>query len=132
MVVNADITLYNAFFDKETRLDSYKRTVIKGVWFYVDNKVNISADGLTAADVYKVRIPTNADTGGAVYIKPEEYEGKDGTWTLKADDYIVRGVSDREIKKPADLQKEKVQAFKINSWSDNRFGGLPHWRVGGA
>lgn len=131
MLVNADITLYNACFDSATRLDVWKRTVIRGVWFYVDNRVNATADGLTSADAYKVRIPIDADTGGAVYVPPETYSGEQGTWTLKADDYIVRGVSEQEIERPAELMKEKRPAFKITSWSDNRFGGLPHWRVGG-
>ena len=132
VTTNADVTVYNACTDPKTRLDSYRRTVIRGVWFYVDNKVAVDADGLNAADVYKVRVPASADTGGAEFVQPWEYTGKEGTWTLKADDYVVRGVWDKEIERPADLQKWKMPAFRINSWADNRFGGLPHWRIGGA
>ena len=45
---------------------------------------------------------------------------------------MIRGVCDIEIEKPADLKNQHVKYYKINSWSDNRFGGLPHWRIGGA
>ena len=136
MTTNADVTVYNAYLDPVTRLDGYRRTVIRGVWFYVDNKVTVSptmsSSGISSADVYKVRIPASADTGGAEFVQPWEYTGAEGTCTLKADDYVARGVWDKEIERPADLQKWKMPVFRINSWSDNRFGGLPRWRIGGA
>lgn len=132
MTTNADVTIYNSYLNPETRLEEYRRTVIRGVWFYVDNKVSIDADGLNAADIYKIRIPADADTGGAMFVPPWEYTGTEGTWTLQADDYVVRGIIDQDIERPADLKKWKNQVCRINSWSDNRFGGLPHWRIGGA
>ena len=64
----------------------WHRTMIKGVWFYVDNKVSLADGGLASADAYKVRIPVHADFGGSQYVPPEEYAGADGTWTLKNDD----------------------------------------------
>lgn len=132
MLTNADITVYNAYFDADSREDRYVRTVIRGVWFYVDNKAAVTPEGLNAADVFKVRIPTDADTGGSVYVPPEQFTGQNGTWTLQHDDYVVRGVSELEIDAPAELRKQKLQAFKITSWADNRFGFLRHWRIGGA
>lgn len=132
MRTNADITIYNAVYDPESRLNTYHRTVIRGAWFYVDNKVNVTSDGLASADVYKVRIPESAQMCGVEYVPANSYSGEPGTWTLQHDDYVVRGVCDLEINVPADLKKHKLQAFKITSWADNRFGGLPHWRIGGA
>lgn len=131
MLTNADITLYNRYYNKNIRLDEYRRTVIRGVHFYVDNKVTVTTEGLRSADVYKVRIPVSADSGGAVFVSARDYKGEWGTWTLQADDYIVRGVLETEIERPAELHKEAEQVFRITSWSDNRFGSLPHWRVGG-
>lgn len=131
MTTNANITVYNRSYDPETRMDLYRRTVICGVWWHVDNKVSVTADGLRSADVFKVRIPEAADFGGAMYVPPNEYTGAPDTWTLQADDYIVRGALDQEIERPADLCKEHGQVFRITSWSDNRFGGLKHWRAGG-
>ena len=53
----------------------WHRTMIKGVWFYVDNKVSLADGGLASADAYKVRIPVHADFGGSQYVPPEEYAG---------------------------------------------------------
>lgn len=131
MITNADITIYNRHYDKETGYDTYRRTVIRGVWFFVDNKVQITEKGVLAADLYKVRIPAMVDTDGAAYVPPCEYTGAERTWTLQADDYVCRGIRELEIEKPAELKKEAGQVFKITSWSDNRSGSLAHWRIGG-
>nr|WP_304058350.1 DUF6751 family protein [Enterocloster clostridioformis] len=130
MLTNADITIYNSFLAPESRMRVWHRTMIKGVWFHVDNKVSLTDGGLASADAYKVRIPVHADFGGSQYVPPDEYVGAGDTWTLKNDDYIVKGIGP-DIEKPADLQKESRTAFKVTSWSDNRHGGLKHWRVGG-
>lgn len=130
MLTNADVTVYNSFPDPESRMRVWHRTMIKGVWFHVDNKVSLTDGGLASADAYKVRIPVHADFGGSQYVPPDEYAGADGTWTLKNDDYIVKGIGP-DIEKPADLQKESRPVFKVTSWSDNRHGGLKHWRAGG-
>lgn len=131
MVTNADITIYNRHYNRANGYDEYRRTIVRGVWFFVDNKVQITESGVFAADIYKVRIPADADTGGVIYVPPEEYTGLDGTWTIQADDYVCRGVLIQEIDKPAELKKESRQVFKVTSWSDNRFGSLAHWRIGG-
>lgn len=133
MLTNADITLYNHKTDKKTRLDEWHRTVFKGVHFYVDNKVSVGDKGLNSADSYKIRIPEDVDCEKA-YIPENEFlsaEGVPDGWTLQEDDIIVRGICEIEIEKPADLKNQGVRYCKIVSWSDNRFGGLPHWRVGG-
>lgn len=123
MITNADITIYNRRYNPETRLDTWKGTVIKNVSFYSDMKVNLDNKGLSTADIYKIRIP-GATPG---YVEPDKYTGADGTWTLQKDDYIVLGKGEA-IEKPKDLEEK---AIRINSFSDNRRGNLPHFRVGG-
>lgn len=61
MLTNADITVYNSFLDPGSRMRVWHRTMIKGVWFYADNKVSLTDGGLVSADAYKVRIPVRAD-----------------------------------------------------------------------
>ena len=90
MTTNADITVYNSFLNPDTRLKEWRRTVIKKAWFYVDNKVSVTDGGLASADSFKVRIPVDAEFSGSHYVAPEEYTGKENTWTLKNDDYIAR------------------------------------------
>ncbi|MEE1085819.1 MAG: DUF6751 family protein [Schaedlerella sp.] len=133
MITNADITLYNHKYNKETRLDSWQRTVIKGVWFYVDNKVAVGDKRLISADVYKIRIPEDAECE-KVYLSEDEYMNKTDVsqyWTLREGDIVVRGICDIEIEKPADLKELHKRYCKITSWSDNCFGCSPHWRIGG-
>lgn len=131
MITNADITIYNSIVNPETRIREWKATVIKGVHFYVDNKVALTEKGLASADICKIRVPVSADFDGTVYVPLNEYTGADYTWTLQNDDYIALGVITDEIVKPSDLQNKAAQFFKITSWADNRSGSLKHWRIGG-
>lgn len=122
MITNADITILNRVYDPEERLDKWKATFIENVSFYSDTKVNLDSNGLTTADVYKIRIP---DYNG--YVPAGEYIGEEGTWTLQIDDYIVKGKLDKDVTRPAELDDK----IRIKSFSDNRRGLSPHLRVGG-
>ena len=134
MITNADITLYNHYYDKSTRLDKWKKTVIRGVHFYVDHKVVVGDNGVNSADVYKIRIPVDADMQGE-YLSEDDWiargENVMGRWTLQSDDIVVLGECDMNIDRPAQLKEAGRRYCKVTSWSDNRFGGLPHWRIGG-
>lgn len=133
MLTNADITIYNRLEDKKNRLDVWQKTVISGVHVYVDNKVDLGETGINSADVYKIRIPAEVKVAGA-YLSPEEYKKADNPenhWTIQNDDWIVVGVCDVDIEKPSDLKDFRERSCKVISWSDNRFGGLLHWRIGG-
>lgn len=134
MITNADITLYNHYYDKGTRLDKWKKTVIHGVHFYVDHKVSVGDNGVNSADIYKIRIPVDADIQGE-YLSEDDWiargENVMGRWTLQSDDIVVLGECDMNIDRPAQLKEAGRRYCKVTSWSDNRFGGLPHWRIGG-
>lgn len=98
-----------------------------------EKKVSVGDTGLNSADVYKIRIPDNVGNAD-LYLPPEEYaalENPSGHWTIQNDDHIVLGVCDLKIERPAELQAIRLLHCKVTSWSDNRFGGLPHWRIGG-
>lgn len=133
MITNADITIYNHKYNKNTRLDDWIRTVIRGVHFYEDNKVAVGDKGLNGAKLCKIRIPGDVECDRS-YISDDEYFAAADVsqyWTLQDGDIVVRGVCNIEIEKPADLKSLHVKYYKINSWADNRFGGQPHWRIGG-
>lgn len=133
MLTNADITIYNHKYNKSTRFDEWNKTIIKGVHFYADNKVSVGGKGLNSADVYKIRIPECAEYDKQ-YIPEDEYASADDVsayWTIQESDVVVHGISEIDINKPADLTERHIRHCKVVSWSDNRFGGLPHWRIGG-
>ena len=119
--------------DSLTRFDTWHRTIIENVHVYVDHKASAGDSGLNSAEVYKIRIPTDVENADQ-YLPPEEYaklKDPEEHWTIQTDDQIVLGEYDQEIERPADLKDVRLRHCKVLSWSDNRFGGLPHWRIEG-
>lgn len=109
------------------------RTVIENVHVYVNHKASVGDSGLNSAEVYKIRIPTDVENADQ-YLPPEEYaklEDPEEHWTIQTDDQIILGEYNQEIEKPADLKDVRLRHCKVLSWSDNRFGGLPHWKIEG-
>ena len=134
MLTNATITIYNRKPGNKNTFDTWHRTVIRDVHVYVDHKASVGDSGLNSAEVYKIRIPTDVENADQ-YLPPEEFAKKDNPgdyWTIQIDDHIVLEECTKEIEKPADLKDVRLRHCKVLSWSDNRFGGLPHWRIGGA
>lgn len=134
MLTNATITIYNRIPGKKNTFDTWHRTVIRDVHVYVDHKASVGGSGLNSAEVYKIRIPTDVENADQ-YLPPEEFVKKDNPgnyWTIQIDDHIVLEECTKEIEKPADLKDVRLRHCKVLSWSDNRFVGLPHWRIGGA
>lgn len=91
--------------------------------------------GVVSADVYKIRIPEDADMQGKQYIDAESYqklsdEEAKGYWTIDNDDLFGKGIHE-DFEKESEFLKKQYTG-KVISFSDNRRGGLPHWRIGGA
>ena len=132
MFVNGDITIYNREYNSRTRLDAWHRTVIRNVWRYADNKVAQTDSGLKSSDAFKIRIPKKSPSKR--YLDPESYakvKNKEKYWTIQEDDIVVFGACNLDISKPSDLKENHKRYMKVVSWSDNNFGSMPHWRIGG-
>ncbi|EOS68058.1 hypothetical protein C818_04225 [Lachnospiraceae bacterium MD308] len=136
MITNADLTIFNKRrIEKATGRPVYFRTWIKGVSFYTDQKVRVTEDaGVISKDIYKVRIPEDADTEGKPYVDAEKYksmtdEEAAGCWTIDNDDLFGKGLLP-EFEKEADFLRRQYTG-KVVSFSDNQRGGLPHFRIGG-
>ena len=125
MYTNADITLYNAYYDATTRLNKWKRTHIKGV-FWVNRKgANKIKSGMDACDSVQVFIPLTVSG----YVEPKSFDGSVG-WTLRTNDKIVLGIVDDEIK---DLEKKYDNVHDITSVDLKDYGSMSmrHWEIGG-
>lgn len=136
MITNADITIFNKRrTDKATGRPVYFGTQIKGVSFYTDQKIRITEEaGIISKDMYKIRIPETADTEGKQYIDAEKYktltdEEAAGYWTIDNDDLFGKGLLS-DFGKESEFLKRQYTG-KVISFSDNRRGGLSHWRIGG-
>ena len=134
MRTNADITIYNRYFDKATRLDKYQRAILYGVFWDERKAVNRLQSGLEDADKVTIIIPFTVITDKK-YAPPKEFEkleDKTGYFTLQEGDRVVKGAIDFEITgKVSDLDKE-YEAFTIISVDTKDFGSLHmrHWEVG--
>ncbi len=134
MRTNADITIYNRYFDKATRLDKYQRTILYGVFWDERKAVNRLQSGLEGADKVTIIIPFTVATDKK-YAPPKEFEkleDKAGYFTLQEGDRVIKGAIDFEITgKVSDLDKE-YEAFTIISVDTKDFGSfhMRHWEVG--
>lgn len=138
MITNADITIYNYWYNPDTNENEYRRTQIQGVHWYTDQKVAVLATekGVVSADLYKIRIPEDAVIqDNRAYIDAKQYhmlsdEEVDEYWTVDTEDLFVKGLIDFEATSLASL-KQFPEAGKVLSYSVNDFGMLPHIRIGG-
>lgn len=132
MITNASMTIYNRVKNEQTGFYDYIRHFIPNVHWYTDQKTVVKDGSIQSADVYKIRIPEEELNG---YVSPAKYSAlakKNGTWTVENQDLFVKGSGPAEVKSVADLSKLHLEYGSVDSWSDNRFGGLPHIRIGGS
>ena len=139
MLTNADITIFNKWYNRETRLDEWKRTQIRGVNWYGGQKVTVTDNGLQSADAYTVRIPAASAPQGKKFVLPEDFKAAAGNalaglWTLQSGDLVVRELIADDIAKAADVTGKYSQCFTVTGWRDNRRGSpaVQHWRIDGA
>ena len=139
MTTNADMTIYNQHLNAETKEVEYIPTVVSGVHWHSNLKVSVGENGLkgvsgiSAAEVYKIRIPESAETEEKKYIEPRAYrhlpaDESGQYWTIQKGDMFCKGATDMtlaELKKSADFGT-------VLGIGDNRRGMNPHFRIGGA
>lgn len=117
---NADITIYNKYYDAANDVDKYQMTVIKGVNWQGKKHATVSDKGLLLADSTLIFIDKLDN-----YIKPKKFnklsdEERPNYFTLAVGDKIVKGEITFEITgiKPyrvADLENEFDDVINIKS-----------------
>lgn len=136
MITNADMTIYNYWYNPETKEYEYRRTQIQGVHWHTDQKVAVLEKGVVSADIYKIRIPKDAVIQNErAFLAPNLYqklskEDVNHYWTVAHDDLFVRGLVEFEASSLSSL-KQCSEAGKVRSYSVNDFGLCPHIRIGG-
>lgn len=118
------ITVINARFNENLGYDTYVGTIIRGVSCYCETASTIDATGIKAANVFKIRIPTDADFSGKQYASPIVYAASDPSkfFTLAQGDLIVLGEVVAEQIKPSELQATLGQVVTVLGVTDNRRG----------
>ena len=122
-----DITIVNKVFDKETKKDNYRINHIKGFWS--SNKgITISNTELLKSDGLVCRILMSQKG----YVKPNEFQDSEKSkWTLKNDDYLVKGLVDTEGT-IANL-KDNYECMKITNVAIKDYGSkdMHHFEISG-
>lgn len=129
MHTNTDITIYNKYYDPETRLDKYSRKVIEKVFFEEKLATNRVKSGVDSSDAVMIVIPLTRLEG---YVEPKEFKGSTNTFTLAIGDRVVRNNVPYEItRSPSELDK-KYEAYTITSIDRKTFGShcMQHIEIG--
>lgn len=134
MITNAELTIFNAFPDAELKRILYIPHHVAHVWFYVDQKINVSNGGLSSADMYKIRIPYEECGGWIPSNDFRDLAKTEGKWTIQNGDLFIMGkwIGEDKVGGIEDIRKEfSGMIGKVLSHSENFFGSSPHIRIGG-
>ena len=121
MTTNADITIFNAVYDKTTRNEKFIPTVIRNVSFYAAETVNTNDGVLTDQSAYKIRIPyLGAEIRHGDLITLGVYAGNAAILTRTEASEWASGTG--------------IKMISITDYADNTARGCDstkHWRIGG-
>lgn len=116
---NADITIYNKYYDTSVSLDKYQRTVIERVNWSSKTKLvigkTVGDKGATITDVTLIIIDKLDN-----YITPKQFKrlsdaDRVNYFTFGLGDKIVKGNIDFEVTKIADLDKNYDDVVTITA-----------------
>ena len=126
---NETVTVLNRRYDSAAGRDVWQATVITGVSWHSTIAASVTSAGLKTAKTATVRIPVDADTHGATYTDPAEYnalQDTSGAYTLARGDVIVRGTVSltppsgaTESLTPADIQRTHEDYITIIGVTDD-------------
>ena len=102
MTTNADCTIYHKIYNPATRLDEWEPSQYQGVNWYGKQAVSVGDSGLSTADSYIVRIPT------------------EGRIPVDKGDVVVKGLIQDTITNPSQLKQ--YESFLVTAVRDNRRG----------
>lgn len=142
MKTNADITLFNKFYDSENRQDIFLPTVIKGVSLYMKSGSSGDNKYRESSSKHKIRIPIDADMGDSTYVDLVSYRNMDlqeakKHWTLQADSVVIPAIVEPDEQNRVnltELTKQYGTFITVTDFSDNTTRGIlrmAHWRIGG-
>ena len=120
-----DITIINKYIDKEHKT-RYKVSFTKGFWssskgISINGVLLQSSDNLTA-----VILMNELSQDKQSYQEPKEFEKNQKGWTLREDDYLVKGKVE-DFTTITKLLENYREIMKITKVSTNDFGSEDMW-----
>lgn len=125
---NKDITIINSYFNKTLRKTEYKVSYVKGFWSSNDG-ISINGTALVKTDGMSARI-LMSEKG---YQKPDDFQNTPNGWTLKTNDYLVKGIVDN-FTTITQLLEKYSDVIKITNIATKDYGSedMWHWSITGA
>lgn len=130
MLTNADITLFNRYYDADSDEYKYARTFLRGVNWQDSQAINISQSaGVKSTNHTRVFIPLKVDSEEKTYLKPKTFKrsNKVTNYTLDNADIVVKGIVDFDMNDANSggfkaLLRDYDDVMKITKVADNRYG----------
>ncbi len=141
MITNADITLYNKYYDEEDKCAKYKRSYLFGVNYRSSYGTTTSSKSINNNDENIIYIPFSVYSEDKEYIKPKAYEKlidseKDNYFTLNDGDIIVKEIVDFELTAEKGSNLKALNEFyddvsTVSNVITYDFGSdyMKHWKV---
>lgn len=136
MITNADLTIYNKVYDRDTGINRYYRTVLKGVNWQDTTAVQPTDKGILSADVAEIYIPFAVETEKQ-FRKSKNFSQeaeRAGLFTIEAGDLVVRGIVEDDLTSAKDEERLKnahddVRVIAVVETNDNGSPEMQHWKV---
>ena len=133
MYKNADVTIFNKYFDPVQGVERCQRTHIEGVYWDASYGASIRKTGMESENKVLILIPF--EDNDESFCKPKEFdrlqaEERADHWTLKPGDKIVRGLIHHDGTM-ATLVQNYDDVYEITT-VDTKVMGSPdmqHWEV---
>lgn len=130
MLTNADITLFNRYYDADSDEYKYARTFLRGVNWQDSQAIDISQSaGVKSTNHTRVFIPLKVDSEEKTYLKPKTFKRSDKVtnYTLDNADIVVKGIVDFDMNDANSggfkaLLRDFDDVMKITKVADNRYG----------
>lgn len=128
MITNTSISVFNKYTEPNTRDVSYKKHLIKEVFWDDSLGINLNA-GYENADKVNAYIPFDKNDLSE-YKEPKEYNGTG--WTLQNGDYMIKGEVDiDEVKGIKDLSAYEVFEITVVDVKDFGSYNMQHFEIRG-
>lgn len=132
MYTNTGCTIYNRYTDKDTRLETYKRTYLQNVFWNSIAGISKIKNGIENSDQAKIIIPFSV-TSDSAYLKPKEFKTltiKEGYFTFSANDKIAKGEIPENVSMK-ELENLYDDVLNITSVDTLDYGSseMRHWEV---
>lgn len=128
MMTNTSMSIYNKYTNPLTKEVTYKKHLIKEVFWDDSLGINLNT-GYENADKVNIYIPFNKNDLSK-YKQSKQYDGNG--WTIQNGDFIVKGNIDiNEVEKIKDLNNYEVFEITVVDVKDFGSDNMQHFEIRG-